>query len=293
MLIGARSHDTGATEFINNLGCGATAQTGWAIAYGADSSSVAAPLAMGGFKCAVSFSTSSAMVPRCTFTGTAKAGFYRGKYRVFLRAQQLSGANGDTAVQLRIQIGGSTTAFPSYVLPLYTMQAHDIGYELCDLTGDGYLSIPFAQTVATDNSAQDLVFMVMAQKNTGASTLDISDLILIPVDEFALDLRDPISDTTNGTSALRGASILHIDGGIMANRTVKMNVLSNVNYPAETWIRGGDISKLEPNTRYKIYFLSANYPANWGVGPLVSSPTNGTEITIYGHSTFQALRGGA
>ena len=295
IIIGAKSRNLGANQFINNFGLGYNGLTGWAITNGTDTTSISTGInvtSVNNIAASVSFATNTAVVNRVTLTGTAKAGFFFGRYRVFMRIYQVGGAAGDTTVQLRTQIGGSTTAYPAYVLPQYTSLSHDAGWELADLTGDSYLQIPFSQVVANDLSAQDLVFQIMAGRNTGTATLSMSDLILIPIEEWAVELRDPLSDTTNGTSALRGLTALDVDAGIMANRTIKLNNPSGQNYyPAETWIRGGDVGKLEPNAQYRFYFLLANYPVSWGVGPLVAAPNFGSKIYLYGHSTFQTLRG--
>lgn len=208
--------------------------------------------------------------------------------------RQNGGANGDCYLNLRTQIGGTTTAFPQYTLPQYSLQQHDADWEIADLTGDGWLSIPFGSIVANDVMTQDLDLILYAARNTGASTLDIADIFLMPIDEMSQELRDPVSDVTYGSSALRGNSQIDDDAGVMLNRCVKMIVSGGPTYTAyvaETWTRSGDIYKLEPNVTTRVYFMILHYPSAWGAGPLVASVGSGLRVTLYGHSTYQSLRG--
>ena len=234
MIIGARS--IMGSNFHSNLNLGGAGQpAGWALANGTDATSVADVQATGGARGNVSYATSTSMVARFTLTGTAKLQYWLGRFRVFLRAQQIGGANGDCRVKLRTMIGGSTSGYPlkdSEIVPLAT---HDVGWEVVDLTSNSFLQIPFSDITDADLTGIDLIFIIQADRSAGTSTLQVADLILIPIDEWAMELRDPISDTTTGASALRGDTLLDADSGLLGHRILKQIIISSVAYPAETW----------------------------------------------------------
>lgn len=293
IIFGSKSLNIGAGQFVPDIPCNTSGVTltGWTPTAGTDTSALADPTAPYGSGAHITFATDATLKTRVTLVGALMTRYYAGRYRVFARVRQNAGANGDTYVSLRTQIGGSTTAFPQYTLPTYTLQQHDADWEIADLTGDGYLSIPFGGIVTNDSLAQDLDFLLSAARNTGISTLDVSDIILMPISEMAQELRDPVSDTTYGASALRGNCQLDDDAGVLLNRCVKMNSVGGVFQVAETWIRNGDFFKAEPNVTTRIYFLILHYPTTWGVGPFVASVGSGLRVSLYGHSTYQSLRG--
>jgi hypothetical protein len=290
IIIGAKS--IALSNFHSNLNLGGAGQpAGWALANGTDASSVADVTATGGARGNVSYATVTSMTTRFTLTGTAKLQYWLGRYRVFLRAQQINGANGDCRVKLRAMIGGSASGYPlmdSEIVPLTT---HDAGWEVVDLTAGGFLQLPFSDITDADLTGVDLIFMVQTDRTAGVSTLQVADLILIPIDEWAMELRDPISDTTTGASALRGNTLLDIDSGLLLHRVLKQIIVGTSAYPAENWNRYGDSPKLEPNTAYRLYFLMMHYPTAWGTGPMIGSLGMALHVSLYGNSRYGILRG--
>jgi hypothetical protein len=290
IIIGAKS--ISLSNFHSNLNLGGSGQpAGWALANGTDASSVADVQATGGARGNVSYATSTSMVARFTLTGTAKLQYWLGRYRVFLRAQQIGGANGDCRVKLRVMIGGSASGYPLKDTEIVPLTTHDAGWEVIDLNANGFLQLPFSDITDADLTGVDLIFIIQADRVAGVSTLQVADLILIPVDEWAMELRDPISDTTTGASALRGDTLLDADSGLLGHRILKQILISSIAYPAETWNRYGDSPRLEPNTAYRFFFLMMNYPSVWGTGPMIGSLGMAFHVSLYGVSRYGILRG--
>jgi len=258
---------------------------------------VAEPLAPGGYKGRCTFATDATLKARATLTGSGKLANYQGKFKILLACQQVGGAAGDCSVRVSIMIGGSTAGYPVAYLPVSSgiaLQSHDAGPEWVDLTGDGYINIPFGQVAAADSLASDLVVSVWATRTGGASVLDLHQIVFLPVDEFGLDLTDPRSDTTSGSSALRGNSLLEIDGGIVQNRTSKKLIVGANYIMAETWLRGGNINRLRPGRQYRFYFVIMNYQgASWYVPPLVGGKGSALAVSLHAVKCFATLRGSA
>ena len=242
IIMGAKSR--GLTNFDSYFGLTGYLPPGWAGGYGTDAAGSYDPSGPPeGFIASVSFATDSTMVARMTLTGTAHLAEWVGRYNVYLLAQQIGGAAGDTQVRLRTMIGGSSDGYPSVSTQTIKLQAHDAGYEVIDL---GVVRIPFGEIIASDSLATDLVLQVLAERITGSATLRLAALIMMPVDEWACEIEDPLSNLTTGSSALRGSTALDIDGGILRNRTLKQLISGSTFYPAETWNRDGAPPTIEP-----------------------------------------------
>ncbi len=294
ILIGAKK----ATEgFHSHLNAGdITGITGWAVADLTDATSTGWSGAPRGTYVSVDFATDTTMVSRVRWTGTNMLGPYTGEYRVFLRAGQAGGAAGDVQVKLRTLIQGVGASDSKFDTAIVKSVTTDITWEVWDL---GNIKIPFVPTTERDfaNSmaSGELYFELHAERTTGTSTLSICDLVLIPVDLWSVELDDPVSDSVNGTSALRGSSMIEMDGGVLANRTIKQVRPSGSGtptwMPAETWSRGGPALTVEPSTAVRLYFLMMNYPVTFGTPPMVSSLGQGLMAELYGLDRWMGLRG--
>lgn len=292
IIMGAKSR--GLDHFVSHLNAGNVGNPAeWAVTYGADSSSVANLRAAGGFHCAVSFATSSIMANRAIFLGTGMTNYWKGRYRVSLRVQQIGGANGDIRVRLLIMIGGITAGYPAMTKSIVPLATHDAGWELIDLIPDynDFLNIPFAEAEEADNLSNDFALIVQAERLTGAATLQINDIVTIPIDEWFCELRDPLTDPSSGGSALRGNTSLDLDGGIIADRTIKyLGPIASVFYPAETWNRAGEPLKVQPGVKTRVYYLMAHYPSVFGTGPLVGSLGMMLDSSVYKRNRWNYVR---
>jgi hypothetical protein len=287
ILISAKSRNL--DEFVSHLNLGNAGNPGaWTTYYGTDAASAADPTAPRGSRADITFATASTMQIRVTLSGTGMHK-WAGVYRVFLRAYQVGGAAGDCQVRLRIRIGSISDGYPMQDLSTVRLKTKDAGWEIVEL---GYLSIPFGKAVSADNLGATLVLQIMAERTTGSSTLRLADLILMPVDEWAVTLDDPLSNVSIGSSALRGGTMLDLDGGVLVNRTLKYQAgAGGAWHPAEAWNRDGAPPTLEPDRQTRLYFLMMHYPSTFGTGPFVSTLGMQIGVNVYAHAVYEALRG--
>jgi hypothetical protein len=279
-------------SFAANLNLGNVAiPAGWATTYGTDSAAAADVQAPGNSRGHTTFATNATLLARVTLTGTAMVDIYKGRYKAYVRAQQVGGAAGDCRVQLRTMIGGVAAGYPLIDNETIALQNHDLGWELIDLTPNSFINIPFAETEAVDILTTDLIFILRAERLAGASVLRFADLILIPIDEWFFELRDPISDVTSGGSALRGDTTMDEDGGVISDRALKYlgpGTAGNL-FPSEYWNRSGENLQLRPLTRHKIFFLLAHYPTTFGTGPLIGSLGMQLFMSIYPSNRYNMI----
>lgn len=303
LVVGARSRNL--STFTSHLNLAEFRNpSGWTTTAGTDGTLTAtnfndAPAAFG---TAVSFGSSEALVNRCQLHGDAKLAAWEGKYRVFVRCQQVGGNAGEVQVGLTVLIHTNDAYAPKRTLggsSGVALQGADQGLEIVDLTRDeatgGVLALPFGEIYNADTLTNaDIYFQVLASRTSGSSaTLRLYDLILIPVDEWSSEYLDPLSDLTNGNSALRGGTLLEDDGGIVANRTQKYIEDGAILVPAETWTRGGPHMMLRPAQDTRLYFLMGHYPSggSWGTGPLIGTIGMHLVWEMYAQSLYHYLRG--
>jgi hypothetical protein len=136
-----------------------------------------------------------------------------------------------------------------------------------------------------------LYFELHAERTTGASTLRIYDLVLIPIDLWSVELDDPVLDVTGGATALRGGSVLDLDGGVLTDRTVKYFNSAGSLYIASRWGRGGPPIKLDPGVAHGIYALMMSYPTTFGTPPMVAELGMHMAVQVYVHNQYLGLRG--
>ncbi len=289
VVIGAK-RDYGT--FVSRLNAGGNDNsTDWTVTQGTDATATTDAQAPGEAACYVSFATTETADKRVSFTGDGRLDDWKGEYRVFVTAQQIGGSASDIGLFLRTYIHETNTYSPKYDTAEVYTQGADQGAEVFDL---GLLKLPFGETADTDDLTDaDIIFEIHAERISGSATLRIYELVLIPVDEWSCELDDPVTDTVNGTSALRGNGVIDVDGGVLANRTLKYLKSGSYLYPSDTWGRGGPPLKVEPGKKTRLYFLMMHYPdgGTWGTGPFISSIGCHLAFELYTHDCFMGLRG--
>jgi len=294
ILIGAKENPG---TFVMSLNAALDNPAGWAITNVTDASSVADTEAPGGSHCAVDFAGDSTMVCRLRLTGTNKLADWLGEYRAMLRCQQIGGDAGDISVMLRVLIGSTDVYAPKFETKIIALEGVALGHEQVALSTNepgGTVKVPWLDTKSVDNFANtNIYFEVLASRAAGAATLRIYGLDLLPVDEWAVELDDPLGDKTYGNTALRGNNGIDIDAGLIADRTGKFINALAAPVPVETWTRGGPPPQLNPETQHKLYFVNMHYPAGgtWGTGPLIVTPGMHLTAEVYAHNQYYALRG--
>ena len=204
---------------------------------------------------------------------------------------------GDVSVKLQVTIGEITYLYsPRFATKIIALQGVGQGQEQVALSTNepgGTVKLPWLDIKAADNFATtDLHFNIWASRVAGsAAVLRIYCLDMLPVDEWSVELDDPIGDAVYGNTALRGDNGIDIDAGLIADRTGKfINALANP-VPIETWTRGGPPPQLNPKTQYKLYFINMHYPTTWGVPPLIAKLGMHLTAEVYEHNQYYALRG--
>lgn len=294
LLIGAKSRNL--DEFDSHLNCGGDGMPpGWAVTYGADTSSVADPEVAGGDEADCSFAGDISNVMRIRYTGIAKAEAYRGKYRPFLKCQQIGGDPGDVTVNLRIRIDSTADYAPQIDTSPIILEAADDGHELVDLAPGNYMQIPFGDFYEADSlEGADLIIEVFAKVPAGpAATMEFYELILLPVDEWWGEYEDPITNSEFGTSALRGEKILIDDGGLVENRTGMFKIDGSEEWFIELWERHGKPPTFVPlyGDTYRLHFIFGYYNATWAVLPMLSLPGMGIMLEWVTRPRYLYLRG--
>jgi hypothetical protein len=246
----------------------------------------------------VSFATDATSVVRVTLTGDDILSSYApGEYLVMVRCQQIGGSPGDCKVGAEVFLGAGAADDPHIFLgdSVPTLGADDGPEVLMMGSADepALLQLPFSRAYNSDSLASvDLVLKIYAERTSGASTLRLYDIFLFPIHEGSIGVDDPVTDTTSGSSALRGGCVLDIDGGVLANRTLKQIVVGSNLIPAEEWGRYNrlpDFKNIGVKTR--LYFLMLHYSTSWDGEPLVASLGNYLACSVYAHARYALLRG--
>jgi len=266
IIVGAKSRNLHRFRHMLNLGDGGQL-AGWAVSYGTDTSSTAVVGSPAGVRADCTFDSDESVVMRVRLVGTNMLRYYRGAYKAYLVGVQQGGSAGDVTVKLRIGLQGTDNYAPKWDTDEQTFAAADKRIAL-DL---GAINIPFSPESAADNPDMDLIFEIHAGCGAGlGGTVDLRlwRLVLIPIDEWHVELDDPVTNSDYGTSALRGDKVLEIDGGILKDRTITRHNTGDALVPLETWSRRGAPPELEPQQETRLCFLILSYNSAWGTPPL-------------------------
>ena len=211
--------------------------------------------------------------------GNAAGSDYHGVFRVFARVHQSAGAAGVAGIRLQYFTGtaiGHNVYFQS--ADVYT-QSNDI-YELLDM---GMITMPgrFPPGVTSNHGIYALTLF------TAAGTLQLYDLILIPVDEWAADIRAPSED--NMITAGWVDYPIQLDSMAVPKHFIHARqVLNDVLQSWWTPITNGP-AILHPTTGQKLWVLAINIPdgETYEVAPIPITNTVG----IYHNERFLLPRG--
>ena len=263
-----------------------------ALTYGADTASVADTTAPGGFHGLCDFATTETMAKRVTFVVDDLLPSYDGEYRLLVGVQQVTGDPGDIQVKGRIFVGGSADTDPHADTRVRKTRGADNGCEVLDL---GFVRFPLSRAYYADVlTATDIAIEIHAERTTGASTLPIYFAYLFPVSEGSVGADDPVTDTTTGSSALRGLCVLDIDSGMIADRNQKYVIVGGELVPAKEWRRfNRPIEFKNRDTRTRLYFLMLHFATgnDWNTEPLIATFGCHLACEIFMSPRFATLRG--
>lgn len=213
---------------------------------------------------------------------------YIGRYHVFVRAKQTSGAAGDTGVQL-FRSWGLEEVQVSDVIRLQTTGE----IELLDM---GPMALPGTEIVTSSDSTYN-TFTLYVVNDNGSASLTVYDLILMPTDEWVGDFTDLNNDfrTVLGRWGLTEATRLEIDNIV----NPKIQIRSALRRKKNNWLWGSWFPvingppTLKPSRDQSLYFMMARY-ANKGTGPsevLTSEPEMALRLSVTGVNRYSTMRG--
>jgi len=264
---------------------------GWTVSYGTDTSSVAGVSYPAGAYAKATFATDESTVMRVRLVGDNMLRYYRGAYRLFLILGQSGGSAGDVTLKVRIGLQGTSDYSPKWD----TVEKTTVSTLSREVVDFGTINIPLSPETATDEQDIDLILEIHAGVASGlGGTVDLNlfALVLMPIDEWSVELDDPVTNTDYGTSALRGDKVLEIDSGIVKDRTLIMHYDRSVGLiPLETWSRRGAPPELEPGQETRLCFLILKYLDGWLVPPLINRFGLALGVEAYVVPRYAALIG--
>lgn len=261
------------------------------VAYGDDTSSVADNEAPGGFHAYCDFGNAN-MVKRVTFTLDDLLPSYDGEYRLLIGVQQIGGDAGDINTKGRLFVGGATDTDPHADTRERVTRGESNGCEALDL---GLVGFPLSRAYYSDVlTATDVVVEIHAERLTGAAVLRIYFSYLFPIGEGSIGIDDPVTDTTKGSSALRGGNVMDIDAGMIADRNQKYIIESGELIPAQEWRRfNRPIEFKNLATKTRLYFLMLHFAEgnDWNTEPMIATFGCHLACEIFMSYQFATLRG--
>lgn len=292
IIVGARSRDLDNFQSSIPMADGVT--TGFTQTLGTDASNVTTDTnGPGGTHVAVSFGTETLVQRVAQSLGLSLSDWF-GTYRVFLRCEQVGGADGDLSVQVRTLQDIADAEGGISQTETVALLAQDAGAELVEL---GILNVPRIPTIDIDDQLSGiLTIQVFASRSTGSSTLKIYDVILIPTDEWSATYNAPLDTTASIGSSLQGLSAIEVDAGVVRTRTLKTIIddgempLTN-NVPASGWELQGQYPIIEPSTKYRLYFIIMHYNGTFGTMPFIAPLGMALLFSLRIHNRYALLRG--
>ena len=291
----------GLTAFTSHLNFGGANPSGWSVANGTDTSSVADILSPSGNRLACTFAGSQALVRRATITNSTAATVkdWIGSYRVFLRCNQITGSAGDVTVQLRIVLNGASfgvsgVEWQSEQKKLQRVYVSGPTQEVVDF---GLVQMPFLSrgrslsTVNTDSLTQ-LDFGLYASALSATPDLYLYDLVLLPADEMMIGAEVPTL-TGDEEQSIQHDSGLEMDGGLVG---YDVQLVSNYTgapgsrtaiRTVQSWLPTAPPPSFPPDTEGALFFLFGDA----GSAPYLSSAGLGAHLQMFAHQRWEQLRG--
>lgn len=177
---------------------------------------------------------------------------YHGKFRVFVRYYQTTGAAGDVSAYL-IQthaLGGG-----GHIKTSKTLSSETGPFRLWDF---GEFNIP--GILPMEEVAYNYFHLYLANSNAGGTNVRLYDIIFMPIDEFTFD----VSEFDVGQLGLRWPYLGYIDSIIDPKRIVRTAGFYSLAGPGaelrSIWLSiAGDRLQLEPGKIQKLWLLCSDY----------------------------------
>lgn len=229
-----------------------------------------------------------AMGTRATATlSTTIARDFYGSYHAFLRVQRTAGASTDFNVQLVFVTGSGGIQKTTESKQVQTTTA----FELLDF---GQVTIPVGGSLASSDLGDQIQILIQASAASGVPNLVLYDLILIPVDEWAIDSVDQTNSSTSDIGRSGDISkLLDIDSVTDPKNPIKSIVRQvgsefvTANYNPIT--NGPAI--LQSNVDQRLWFLAAKTSATGSSYTWIAPPEIVHSIQLFKAQRYLGLRG--
>lgn len=254
LAIGLRSYNRGPTfqEFINisdeQNPFGVTVTLGTNTTFGDD---YATPT---GRRATYNPGGAEAMLNRATIEfGPTIARDYYGAFHAFLRVKRTAGVYSDFTIRLQVSTGSGGVTFTSETKQVQSLMA----FELLDF---GRITLPVSSLLMGTELGDNTIINIQASAAGGTPDLYIYDLILLPVDEWAIDATDKALETDSEVGASGGfPKVMDIDSVTNFKRNIRAlvrrfgsNLITSIYQP----ITNGE-AILQANAPQRLHFLAA------------------------------------
>jgi hypothetical protein len=230
-----------------------------------------------------------AMATRATISlGPTIARDFYGTFHAFLRARRTAGASTDLSVRLQVATGSGGIQFTTATSKqLQTTTA----FEVLDF---GEISLPVSGSFLPTDLADTTEIRIQASAASGTPDLYLYDLILIPVDEWAVDAVDKANEDDSDVGRSGDISkLLDIDSvtdpRIDIKTLVRMigNELITAEYDPIT--NGGAI--LQANAQQRLWFFAMQTSTTGSSYYWIAPPEIAHSIQVYKNERYLGQRG--
>jgi hypothetical protein len=214
-----------------------------------------------------------------TFTlNNTVARSYYGSYRVFVRCTK-AGATQDW--QLRIKTAFGSGGGSSFSQTRFATSAGT--WEVIDL---GQMAIPTLQVAQQQTTAQQITITLQGKASQTTSAMTFYDIVLIPVDEWAIDAKAAELATSNASKVV-GNQFLDIDSisnpkGLIS--ALNRNAASQIVSQFQAINNGPAI--LQTGQQQRMWFLAMNWNTYWTGAPEIAG-----SVQIFKKQRYLGFRG--
>jgi hypothetical protein len=209
---------------------------------------------------------------------------YYGRFRALLRVKQSGGNAGDIGGRLEVQGGGIRS---QYYSPIKYTQTTAV-WETLDF---GSVTLP-SITVSPDENVRIVLIIDLANTNGAVASLYLYDLILIPLDEWAIDSLDSLTPTSTTSLAANYARRVDIDSIYQPKSSIRSVIYETVTdqiMGPYLSIAGGP-AILQANAQQRLWFFSERAVAG-ALWPRRPSIELGHVLQTFHVSRYYSLRG--
>jgi hypothetical protein len=207
---------------------------------------------------------------------------YYGQYHIYVRMKQTSGAANSIEFHIRLE-NDARQYFRSESVFLETLN----DWEILDF---GVIQIP---SRPIEDFEEQLIGIKIYSTDPAAAGVDLYDIVLIPVDEWAIDTSDITDYNTKssiGRQNTRGPLKLRIES--IKDKTNIVSVLLSVatDLVSSSWISiPNGRSILQANSDQRLWFLS--FRGVTGTDELYSNPYTADRVLLYRNQQYWSMRG--